>query len=143
MKTYINIGDAIVAAIKANADMVSQVGGNISSTYASFAALASGVWITFTSVSSINETAHDGDQDLTQARFQFNVGSPNKPLADLVSQLFINEFNGTEFIYTDAHENSYKLTFIHLGEHEQFSEPPRMYEHVIDFRIWYNPQPLA
>ncbi len=127
---------SLVAILRANASLAALVGLQISSSYApqDF----TGVWISFQKVSGKEEGAHDGNQLLTERRFQFTVSSSDKTKVDAVSEILIKEFNAVSLTAFAATAQEQELTFFHEDDQESWEEAPRQYVATVDLRIQAN-----
>ncbi len=131
-----NFRKSLVAALRANANLVAKVGNQISSSYAPSDFI--GVWVSFQKVSGKEEAAHDGNQLLTDRRFQFTISSANKVSVDEVSEILITEFNGVSFTAFPSTPQEQELTFFHEDDQETWEEAPRQYTATVDLRIQAN-----
>jgi hypothetical protein len=129
-----DVRKAAVAILRANASLIALgVGNQISSQYAP--ASFSGVWITMRKVSGKEDSAHDGNANLSFQRWQLDVSSSNKALVDSVILILINEFNAVTYTAFEGLPTETKITFFHESDDEAWEESPRMYMGSVDLNL--------
>lgn len=146
------IADAFIAAIAANATLGPLIGENIWATMAPVGTdpdsgvptgvAADGLWVVFHRVSNPGESAHDGDAAIRRPRYQFDICSTDKEAVDAARDVFEQEFNGFEFVYTNEDNETYRLTFFHEDDTDDFEEfNNRIYKSIHDKIIWVETNP--
>lgn len=131
-----NFRKSLVAALRANTDLIAKVGSQISSSYAPKE--YSGVWLTFSKVSGQEESAHDGNQSLTTRRYQFTVSGANKTTVNDTAEILITQFNGVKYTAFPSTAAEQDLVFFHEDDNETWEESPRNYVATVDLRIQAN-----
>lgn len=131
-----NFRKSLVAALKANTDLAALVNGQIAASYAPSSFKS--VWVVFTKISGREEGAHDGNQNLTERRFQFTVSGDTKTLVDQVSEILITQFNAFKFTAFPSTPQEQELVFFHEDDRETWEEAPRSYSATVDLKIQAN-----
>lgn len=133
-----NIRNAIRSAFLADAALVALVGQRIFTSFAPIGRTTSvnDTWVVMTKLTGAEESAHDGNQQLSHPLFQFTIGGADKEKVDEVQRL-LSTYNAREFTYDDQ-GTPRVLTFFHRDDRDDWEPESRLHKATVDLEVWVN-----
>lgn len=87
-------------------------------------------WITFIRVGGGSEAAHDGDGDLENPRFQFNIFSTDPKKVDIILKQ-LKKLLHAQRINIDGTD----VVFLHEDSHDTYENDTKLFGAICDFQI--------
>jgi hypothetical protein len=131
-----SLKEGLRQALLANAALVAIVGSRITSSFAPQNTPAGQTWIVISQISGQEDSAMDGNANLTRPRFQLTVGGADQEQVDAVRDILV-QFNGVTYDYV-ALDGTHTLTFFHADDNDGWEEPSRLYKVMVDLYVWAN-----